>query len=365
MGELLGAEKIDFYLLNQGQMALLFPCPDALMIKSAIESLKFTTSYHFPKDHLGLLCHYLLFTTTHWNEDKKDRLQEKVRIKAIEEECVSCIECATGISSSNLDILLGVLQLLSARKCIMVEPTVHKCFPESQLLTSGEAKWINNIKELLFTQIFQNIKFDSAAIKRFFDVHAGERHLEKQVMMESTGMEIKRLQQLLLTGLELDLKTINPKNYGLCAIASAAKSDHLPTFKDQLLFHGIIDNDAIEEFDSFLSSAKVSKFEGIEVVAAFIEDPKKLFMLKEKVASFLQDTNLYLLVILYLLTRGSTNVKTAGWNAAIERLLSKHFRYLCGTSDIGQYIDIFKNQFLAFSSICEKVVHLISSNVNQ
>ena len=359
--ELQRAEKIDFLLLNQGKMGLVFPCFSAPMVRNVIENMKYTTSIHIRKEHLGLLYHYLMFTTSHWNQDTIGKLEERVRIQAIEEECRKCIEHITGIFTGDLEILLNKLQLLSVRKSDQIGQQMRPHIPESKLLTFGEVKWLQEIENLYFKQIYQSLKFDSGAVKRFLDLHLGGRQLEKQVFMEVTGMEVKRLQQLLLSGLGLDLTTINASNYGLCAIASGAKSDYLPTFRDQMLFHGIGDSKIIEEFDQKIPHSKISKMEAYQTLAPLLKEPQKLLILGDKVASFLQNTKVYLLVLLYLLTCRSSDIKTQGWNSAIDRLLSKHLRYLCGTKQVGQYISVFFNQLFAYSFLLEELINLINS----
>merc|ERR1712004_431803 len=92
-----------------------------------------------------------------------------------------------------------------------------------------------------------------------------------------------------------------------------------------------------------------------EEIVADLYPNQKMTMLKDQVGEFLVNTEVYVLVKLFILTFGSANSKVQSWNHSIKRLLLKQLRYLCGTNDVDKYLDTFSNQFLAFYILSEKI----------
>ena len=175
--------------------------------------------------------------------------------------------------------------------------------------------------------------------------------------MESASINKSRFQSLLIYGLDLDLKEINPYNYGLCILAFVAKSDTYPSIRNML--HFCTQNDDLEYFTELDKLDKLPERGSDklcdEEIAADLYPSKKMTMLKDKVGEFLVNTEVYLLVKLFILTFGSANSKVQSWNHSIKRLLLKQLRHLCGTNDVEEYLDTFSNQFLECYMLSEKV----------
>ena len=238
-------------------------------------------------------------------------------------------------------------------------PTIPSTPTEGLLLTPDESIWIDNIKDLYFKIICKAIRYDDAYIKRFVSCFMGKTpQMRDTLILESVSINKSRFQSLLVDGLGLDLKEISPYSYGLCILAFVAKSDSYPSISNML--HFVTQNDDLEYFAELAELDKLpikqpDKLCEDEIVSD-LYPTQKMKILKDKVAEFLSNTEVYILVKLFILTFGSTNSKVQSWNNSIKRLLLKQLRYLCGTNDVDEYLNTFSNQFLAYNLLSEKIL---------
>ena len=234
--------------------------------------------------------------------------------------------------------------------------------PDNLLLTVEETSWISQIKTLFYSRICKNIYFDGTYISRFVEAQLGNKSPDAiaPLATELSAIYTVRFRYLIASGLDLILSDINPLNYGLCIIASVAKGEHMPSIKHILHFHTQSDNlDFFSALDKLPND--LGRFHTDNISKEFNPEPQKMTILSEKVASFLQDNDVYLLVMLHILTGASLSSKVQGWNDSIKRLLLKKLRYLCGTTEVEQYLNIFCNQFLAYSFLMSKTLKLANS----
>ena len=234
--------------------------------------------------------------------------------------------------------------------------------PENSMLTMEETNWISQIQSLFYGRICKDIYYDGTYISRFVEAQIGNKSPDAiaPLAIETSAIYTVRFQHLIASGLGLILNEINPLNYGLCILAALAKGEHMPSVKHTLHFHTQSDN-----LDFFSALDKLPKdlgrFHKDNIAKEFNPEPEKMTILSEKVASFLQDNDIYLLVILHILTGVSLSSKVQGWNDSIKRLLLKKLRYLCGTTEVEQYLNVFCNQFLAYSFLMSKTLKLANS----
>ena len=259
-------------------------------------------------------------------------------------------------TSSTIESSQSTNQSTEQSSLIPIVPTLT----EQLLLSPDERIWISNIKFLYFKTICKTIRYEDNFIKRFLTCFMGKTpQIRDTLIMESASINKSRFQSLLIYGLDLDLKEINPYNYGLCILAFVAKSDTYPSIRNML--HFCTQNDDLEYFTELDKLDKLPERGSDklcdEEIAADLYPSQKMTMLKDKVGEFLVNTEVYVLVKLFILTFGSANSKVQSWNHSIKRLLLKQLRYLCGTDDVEEYLDTFSNQFLAFYVLSEKIRH--------
>ena len=229
---------------------------------------------------------------------------------------------------------------------------------EQLQLSPDESIWISKIKDLYFKTICKTITYEDNFIKRFVTCFMGKTpEIRDTLIMESASINKSRFQSLLIHGLNLDLKEINPNNYGLCILAFVAKSDSYPSIRHYL--HFCTQNDDLDYFTELDKLDNIPK-QGSEKlcnaeIVADLYPSQKMKMLMNKVGEFLMNTEVYVLVKLFILTFGSANFKVQSWNRSIKRLLLKQLRHLCGTNDVEEYLDTFSNQFLECYMLSEKV----------
>ena len=234
--------------------------------------------------------------------------------------------------------------------------------PDNLLLTVEETSWISQIKTLFYSRICKNIYFDGTYISRFVEAQLGNKSPDAiaPLATELSAIYTVRFRYLIASGLDLILSDINPLNYGLCIIASVAKGEHMPSIKHILHFHTQSDNlDFFSALDKLPND--LGRFHTDNISKEFNPEPQKMTILSEKMALFLQDNDIYLLAMLHILTGASLSSKVQGWNDSIKRLLLKKLRYLCGTTEVEQYLNIFCNQFLAYSFLMSKALELANS----
>ena len=235
-------------------------------------------------------------------------------------------------------------------------------FPENLLLTQEEAEWISQIQNLFYNRICKDIYFDGDYISRSVDILLGSKspNAIAPLVEETASTKNARFRQLIVCGLGLTLNDINPLNYGLCNLAVLAKGDNMPSVKHKV--HFITQSDNLEFFSKLDNLPhNLGWFHSDHVAKDFNPEPQKMKILSEKVASFLQDRDIYLLVILHILTTASLSSRVQSWNNSIKRLLLKKLRYLCATMEVEQYLDIFCNQFLAYSLLMSNFLNLTNS----
>ena len=251
---------------------------------------------------------------------------------------------------------------MDPNQCTTTTLVAMDLIPENSLLILEESKWISQIQTLFYSRICKNIYYDGTYISRFVEAQIGNKGPDAiaPLALESSSIYTARFMHLIASGLGLDLNDINPLNYGLCIIACLAKGEHMPSVKHTLHFHTQSDN-----LDFFSALDKLPKdlgrFHKDNIAKEFNPEPQKMTILSEKVASFLQDSDICFLVILHILTGASLSSKVQGWNDSIKRLLLKKLRYLCGTTEVEQYLNIFCNQFLAYSFLMSKTLKLANS----
>ena len=144
---------------------------------------------------------------------------------------------------------------------------------------------------------------------------------KSQLVKELSALDQCRFKKLLKNGLGIDIKTIPVQNYPLALMVLGCKGESLPSIKHRVHFFTQIDN-----FSEFPELEKIPQdsahlFHTGEAFAHLIKDLGKLADLTEKIGSFLQNTNIYILVLLYALTHDSPDFPTQEWNRAIKRLL--------------------------------------------
>ena len=256
-------------------------------------------------------------------------------------------------STSSQVVTVGTKQL-----SLCVKHLIH----ENVLLTPEETAWISQIRTLFYTRICKDIYYDAFYVSRLVDILLGNQspNAIASLVEETASTYNARFRQLLVSGLNLKLNDINPLNYGLCNLAVLAKGDNMPSIKHKV--HHIIQSDNLEFFSTLDNSPNsLGWFHSDYVAKDFNPEPQKMKILSEKVASFLQDKDIYLLVILHILTTASQNSNVQCWNSSIKRLLMKKLRYLCATMEVEQYLNIFCNQFLAYSLLMSNFLTLVNS----
>ena len=126
------------------------------------------------------------------------------------------------------------------------------------------------------------------------------------------------------------------------------------------MLHFVTQNDDLEYFAELAVLDKLPQKQPDKLcedeIVSDLYPTQKMKILKDKVAEFLSNTEVYILVKLFILTFGSTNSKVQSWNNSIKRLLLKQLRYLCGTNDVDEYLNTFSNQFLAYNLLSEKIL---------
>ena len=240
-------------------------------------------------------------------------------------------------------------------------PTIPSTPAEGLLLTPDESIWIDNIIYLYFKIICKTIRYDDCYIIRFVSCFMGKTpQIRDTLILESVSINKSRFQSLLVDGLGLDFKEISPYSYGLCILAFVAKSDSYPSISNML--HFVTQNDDLEYFAELAVLDKLPQKQPDKLcedeIVSDLYPTQKMKILKDKVAEFLSNTEVYILVKLFILTFGSTNSKVQSWNNSIKRLLLKQLRYLCGTNDVDEYLNTFSNQFLAYNLLSEKILQL-------
>ena len=227
-----------------------------------------------------------------------------------------------------------------------------------QVMTYEEKEWLKRMKTLYFESIYSRIKYDSGFIMKFIDVFSGKANPNDiSIVMYVAGIYKQRFRGILIEGFELDLRSINPLNFGLCHMASIAKGDSLPTLKHAFYFHTRLENlDEIEK----LSGMGWNCHESIPLFAGKCPDPKRIVELQKKVASFLHHIDIYFLVMMFLLTFGSENTQTQQWNGSFKRLILKRLRQLCSTSEAEQILNTFCNNFFAYTELGGGILQMVN-----
>ena len=129
-----------------------------------------------------------------------------------------------------------------------------------------------------------------------------------------------------------------------------AKMDCLPSIKHRIQFYA--QAYICDDFPELEKLTPVS-IHKLKILAYLMEDPEKMAELANDIGSFLQNAHVYVLVLLFTLTKDSPYLSTQGWNKYIKRILFKQLRLLCGTHGVGQCFNNFCNQVLAYKKLSE------------
>ena len=281
-------------------------------------------------------------------------LEELERIRNIEDlsQKVFSIKCDF-VSESRIGDLIKALRFQESRNfeikaCIL--PML-----ESEVLTQEESNWLTDLRKLYFEDVCRVVKFDSSTIEGLIDLYGGKCDKRHETMFKSFAILNERNQRLIEKGLKLSSQGINPVSYNASITVTGAKSQHLPSNQHKL--HFLTQTSDLSEFSSNIKKLPVRPFLMNYEYLRSKELQQTWKIVEGKVASFVANTDVYLLVLLNVLLRNPINPDFQKWHDASKRLLMKKLRSLCGKdSNVEALYDSFCNDSRCLLNIIQNVI---------
>ena len=225
---------------------------------------------------------------------------------------------------------------------------------ESDSLNREEISWVKNLKMKFFHDICQVVKCSKEDIEMAIAVQSGQLALRHKLMYSYFGMMKERFQRLIEECLELNIQGINPMMYDLCVAITGARSEHLATFEQKL--HFLTQSPHLHHFPQIhrLSTQSYLTAYKSQITTELMQ---KQLMTEKNIASFVMNLEVYLLVILDTLLKFPINRLYQRWQHAIQRLLFKNLRWLCGTNtNVEELYHSYSNNVSRFLGLIHKLV---------
>ena len=345
--------KINFRLIKDQVL----PSLDPEINKNFLNNLKRLKGFSRPFEpgHTSNLANLFLYNTDLWRESDLLALEELERIRNIEEfsQKVFLLKCDYAESTGDLVKSLRFQQSRHDSNNAVL-PVKAEILFESDFLTAEESNWLTDLRKLYFENVCRVVKFDAATIEGLIDLHIGKCEKRHETMFKSFAIMNERNQRLIEEGLKLSSQGINPVSYNACISVTGAKSQHLPSSQHKLHFltqsSDLSDFSAIQTLPArpFLMNYEYLRSKELQQTWKIVEG---------KVASFVANTDVYLLVLLNVLLRNPINPAFQKWQHASKRLLLKKLRSLCGRhSNVEALYDAFSNDSHCLLNIIQNVM---------
>ena len=350
--------KISFRLLN-GKDGQLLPSKDPEILKNFTNNLKRLSGFsrHFAPNHTSNLTNLFLYNTDQWRETDLLSLKELERIRNIEDlsQKVFLLKCDKAESTGDLIKALKFQQSRNdpIKSCISLVNA--KLLFESDVLTVEESVWLTDLRKLYFEDVCRVVKFDSTTIEGLIDLYGGKCERRHETMFKSFAIMNERNKRLIEEGLKLSCQGINPASYNASITVTGAKSQHLPSNQHKLYF--LTQSSDLSEFSACIKKLPARPFLMNYEYLRSKELQQTWKIVEGKVASFVANTDVYILVLLNVLLRNSINPDLQKWHDASKRLLLKKLRSLCGReSNVEALYDSFCNDSWCLLNIIQNVM---------
>ena len=353
-------QKISFEKLN-GENGYVMKNPN--MVKHYLESIH---GLHFlfkqlNSDQNALLANLMLFSIESWSSEDLLDLKERDKIQSINEFLLKAYYFKYEIDTSQLsgsffiDHLVRSLRYFQTKNNCVLPRLTKLSMIESPNLTIEEVTWLKNLKSRYFNDICQVVSADSEHIELFIGLEDGDLELRHRTMFMSFSLMKERFQRLIEEGLGLNINGINPMLYDLCVAITGARMEHLPSFEHKI--HFFLQSPHLHHYPKILELSKSKSY----LTAYKSELPsslvKKQLDTEKKIASFVTNLEIYLLVILDSLLKFPMNPTYQQWQRDIKRLLFKYLKHLCGkNADVQQLYNDFGNNISQLVAMIQRTI---------
>lgn len=302
--------KINFATFNTKDGLII---KDQVLVKNYLESIHGLTYLfsHFKSDMNPLLANIIMFSTDTWSQTDLQEVKELDRIHNIQEFCIKAFDFKYGFKEwSYLSEGFFMTHLLRSLRYFETKNASASYLPlrlkviESDCLTREEITWVKNLKMRYFHDICQVVSCDKDLIECAIAVQEGDLRLRHKLLYSAFCLLKERFQRLIEEGLELNIQGINPMLYDLCTAITGARSEHLATFEQKL--HFVTQSPHLHHFPKVhqLSTKSYLTAYKSEITSELMQ---KQLVTEKRIASFVMNLDIYLLVILDTLLKYPIN----------------------------------------------------------
>ena len=303
--------KINFAAFNTKDGLII---KDQALVKNYLESVHGLTYLfnHFKSDMNPLLANIIMFSTDTWGQTDLQEVKELNRIQNIQDFCIKAFDFKYGFKEwSYLSEGFFMTHLLRSLRYFETKNGSPSYLPlrlkviESDSLTREEMTWVKNLKMKYFHDICQVVRCDTCTIQLAIAVQAGQLEFRHKMMYSYFCLLKERFQRLIEEGLELNIQGINPMLYDLCSTITGARSEHLATFEQKL--HFLTQSPHLHHFPKVHEMSTKKSYLTAYKSETTSELMQKQLMAEKKIASFVMNLDIYLLVILDTLLKYPIN----------------------------------------------------------